>query len=352
MKVLVTGGAGFLGRHLVAALQERGDMVRVFDGPSPHMERLAERGVAIYPGDIRQPASLVAPMQGADAVVHLAGMTGVWAGLDEYYAVNVTGTENVCRAALMSGASRLVHISSWIVYGMGIGRPAEEDFPLAPLNEPCSVTKTLGDRLVQRMIAEDQLPATIIRPDTIIGPGDYVHIGRIADRLLAGRGVIAGSGRNAMPFVYVADVVQGLLLALDRPEAVGQAYNIGHDQPITQGELLRAIAEEVGARPPRIRVPYSVLYAAACFAEQAARLTHSVRKPVLTRLGVAIFGADNRHAIGKARRELGYSPAVPVREGIRRGAAWYRQECISEEAALSVAAGRRSEKGSSLNARS
>jgi nucleoside-diphosphate-sugar epimerase len=88
-----------------------------------------------------------------------------------------------------------------------------------------------------------------------------------------------------------------------------------------------------------MRVPYSVLYAAACFAEQAARLRHSVRKPVLTRLGVAIFGADNRHAIGKARRELGYSPAVPVREGIRRGAAWYRQECISEEAALSVAAG-------------
>ena len=337
MKVLVTGGAGFLGQHLVAALQERGDMVSVFDCRSQHTERLAQRGVVIYPGDIRLPASLVAPMQGVDAVVHLAGMTGVWSGMDEYYAVNVTGTENVCRAALTAGVSRLVHISSWIVYGMGIGRPAEEDFPLAPLNEPCSVTKALGDRLVQRMIAEDQLPATIIRPDTIIGPGDYVHIGRIADRLLAGRGIIAGSGRNAMPFVYVADVVQGLLLALDRPQAVGQAYNIGHDQPITQGEVLRTIADEVGTPPPRIHVPYSMLYAAAYCAEKTSRLKQSARKPILTRLGTAIFGADNRHAIDKARCELGYSPAVPVIEGIRRGAAWYRRECISRESAVTAA---------------
>jgi nucleoside-diphosphate-sugar epimerase len=341
LKILVTGGAGFLGQHLVAALQDRGDTVRVLDRPSRHTERLADRGVAIYPGDIRQPASLAAPMQGAEAVFHLAGMTGVWSGMDEYYAVNVTGTENVCRAALTAGIGRLIHISSWIVYGMGIGRPAQEDFPLAPLNEPCSVTKTLGDRLVQRMIAEERLPATIIRPDTIIGPGDHVHIGRTADRLLSGRGIVAGSGRNAMPFVYVTDIVQGLLLALDRPEAAGQVYNIGHDQPLSQGELLRAIAAEVGARPPGRRVPYRVLYAAACLAENAARLRHSIRKPVLTRLGVAIFGADNRHAIDKARRDLGYSPAVSVREGIGRAADWYRQEYLSSKATVPVASGRR-----------
>jgi nucleoside-diphosphate-sugar epimerase len=142
-----------------------------------------------------------------------------------------------------------------------------------------------------------------------------------------------------MPFVYVADVVQGLLLTLDRPEAVGQAYNIGHDQPLTQAELLRAIAEEVGAKPPGIRVPYSALYTAAYLAEQRARLRHKVRKPILTRLGVAIFGADNRHAIDKARRELGYSPAFPVHEGIRRAADWYRREYISGKPAVPVASG-------------
>jgi nucleoside-diphosphate-sugar epimerase len=187
------------------------------------------------------------------------------------------------------------------------------------------------------MILEDGLSASIIRPDTIFGPGDRVHVGRMSDRLRAGRSIIVGSGRNAMPFVYVADIVQGLLLALDRPEAVGQAYNIANDELLTQEQLLRAIAEEIGAAPPRLRVPYSALYATACLAERAALVRRSRRKPIVTRLGVAIFGADNRHAIDKARRELGYSPAVPVREGIRRAAAWYRGESVSPEPAVPAA---------------
>jgi nucleoside-diphosphate-sugar epimerase len=337
LNILVTGGAGFLGTHLVAALQERGDTVRVVDRPSPNPERLAERDVEFYAGDIRERASLTEPIRGVDAVVHLAAMSAVWAPMAEYHAVNVTGTENVCRAALAAGVQRLIHISSWTVYGMGIGRPAHEGSPLAPLDEPYSVTKVLGDRLVQRMIAEDGLPATIIRPDTIFGPGDRVHVGRMSDRLRAGRSIIVGSGRNAMPFVYVADIVQGLLLALDRPEAVGQVYNLANDHPLTQEELLRALAEEIGAPPPRIRLPYTALYATGYLAEQAARLTRSRRKPILTRLGVAIFGADNRHAIDNARRDLGYAPTVPVREGIRRAAAWYRREYVRPETAMAAA---------------
>jgi nucleoside-diphosphate-sugar epimerase len=339
LKVLVTGGAGFLGQHLVTALQERGDAVRVVDRPSPHTERLAQHGVAVYPGDIRQPASLTVPMQGVDAVIHLAAMSAVWSPMDEYHAVNVTGTENVCRAALAEGVGRLVHVSSWTVYGMGTRQPATENQPLTPLGEPYSVTKVIADRLVRRMIAEDHLPAAIIRPDTIFGPGDHVHIGRMADRLRAGRSIIVGLGRNAMPFVYVTDVVQGLLLAMDRPEAVGQAYNIANDQPLTQEELLRAIAEEVGAKPPGVRVPYRGLYASAYLAEQAARFTHSRRKPMITRLGVGIFGADNRHAIDKARRQLGYSPAVPVREGIQKAADWYKREYLGRKIAVPVGSG-------------
>jgi 2-alkyl-3-oxoalkanoate reductase len=336
LKVLVTGGAGFLGRHLTGALQERGDDVRVLDRVSPHMDALAARGVATYSGDICEPGSLTAPIHGVDAVVHLAALSAVWLPMDKYYAANVTGTENVCRAALSAGVQRLVHISSWTVYGMRTRRPASEDSPLTPLNEPYSVTKVIGDRLVQRMIVEDHLPAAIIRPDTIFGPGDHVHVGRMANRLRAGRSIIVGSGRNAMPFVYVTDVVQGILLALDKREAAGQAFNIANDRPLTQEELLRALAEEIGASPPKVRVPYSALYTTGYISEHAMRLTRSRRKPILTRLGVGIFGADNRHSIDKARRQLGYSPEVPVREGLRRAAEWYRQEYMGDRPAIPV----------------
>jgi nucleoside-diphosphate-sugar epimerase len=175
------------------------------------------------------------------------------------------------------------------------------------------------------MIAEDQLRAVIIRPGTIFGPGSTLNFGRIADRLRAGRWIIVGSGGNALPLVYVSDVVRGLLLALDQPHALGKAYNIGNDLPLSQREFLSALAREIGARPPRLRVPYRVLYSVACAAERFAEATRSKSEPVVTRHGVNLFGTDNRHAIDKARRELGYTPQVPLTEGIRLAAAWYGQ---------------------------
>ena len=324
MDVLITGGNGLLGRHVVAALQDRGDSVRVLTLAAEDTRWLERRGVAVYRGDIRRPETLTAPMGGVRAVLHLAGMMGVWRPMEDYHAVNVTGTGNVCRAALAEGIARFVHVSSWTVYGMDLGELVREDFLLRPFREPYAVTKAAGDIMVQRMIAEDHLPAVIVRPGTFFGPGDHLHFGRMADRLHAGRGVIVGRGDNALPFVYVTDVVQGLLLALDCEHAVGQAYNITNDQPLTQQQFLEAIAHETGASLPRIHVPYQALYAAGAAAEQLAPLTRSQRQPVVTRLGVKLFGTDNRHAIDKARRELGYRPLVDLRDGVRLAATWYR----------------------------
>ncbi len=215
MEVLITGGGGLLGRHLLSALLDRGDRVRVLALPGEDVSWLEERGVAIHRGDICRPETLATPMRGAEGVLHLAGIMGVWRPLRDYVAVNVTGTENVCRAALAEAVHRFVHVSSWTVYGMDQGAPCHEDRPLAPFSEPYAISKAEGDRLVQRMVAEEGLPAAIIRPGTFFGPGDRLHFGRIADRLRAGRGVIVGRGDNAVPLAYVADVVQGLLLGLD-----------------------------------------------------------------------------------------------------------------------------------------
>ena len=188
---------------------------------------------------------------------------------------------------------------------------------MTPFPEPYAISKAEADSLVQRLIAEDRLPAVIIRPGTFFGPDDRLHFGRMADRLRAGRGIIVGSGRNALPFAYVTDVVQGLLLALTHERAVGQVYNITNDQPLTQEEVLVSIAEGIGVTPPRLHVPYHALYAAGYAAERLAMMTHSRRQPVVTRLGVKLFGTDNRHSIEKATRELGYRPQVPLRDGLQ-----------------------------------
>jgi nucleoside-diphosphate-sugar epimerase len=325
VRVLITGGNGLLGRHLVPALEERGDSVRVLALPGEDTSWLHERGVEVLRGDIRAPETLVRPMRGVENVLHLAGMMGAWRPMEDYRAVNVAGTLNVCRAAMAEGIRRLVHVSSWTVYGLAVGRSADETFPLAPFADPYPVTKAEGDLLVQRMVADENLPAVIIRPDTFFGPGDQLHFGRMADRLARERGVIIGPGRNALPFVYVTDVARGLLLALDRGTP-GQAYNIASDRPLTQQQFLEAIAREIGAGPPRIHVPYAALYAAAFAGERLATMRRSAHPPLVTRLGVKLFGTENVHAIDKARRELGYEPLTPLEEGIRLSAAWYRAE--------------------------
>ena len=106
--------------------------------------------------------------------------------------------------------------------------------------------------------------------------------------------------------------------------AVGQVYNICHDQPLTQKELLWAIAEELGVAPPRLHVPYLLLYAAAFTAERVAVLTEGRFPPFVTRHAVKLYGADNRLSIERARRELGFAPQVSVREGVRRTASWFQ----------------------------
>lgn len=325
MDILITGGNGLLGRHLIPALEDRGHRARVLVLPTEDASALEQRGVATVRGDITEPQTLTRAIADAEAVLHLAGMMGVWRSIGDYHAVNVQGTENVCRAALAGGVRRVVHVSSWTVYGMALGTPAREDFLLRPFVEPYALTKAAGDACVQRMIVEDGLPAVIVRPGTFFGPGDRLHFQRMADRVSAGRAVIVGRGDNALPFVYVSDVVQGLVQALERDEAVGRAYNITNDQPLCQAAFLEAIAEELGARPPRVHASYRALYAAGYVAERSATLMRSRRQPVLTRLGVKLFGTDNRHSIDRARRELGYEPQISVREGIRHAAVWYRQ---------------------------
>jgi nucleoside-diphosphate-sugar epimerase len=197
------------------------------------------------------------------------------------------------------------------------------------------MSKAEGDRVVQRMVADEGLPGVIIRPDQIFGPGDRLHFGGIVDRLRAGRGIVVGRGHNAIPLVFVSDVVQGLLLGLDHEQAVGEAFNITNDAPLTQLEFLQAIALETGANPPRLRVPYHALYTAACVAERVPVGRHTWDRPPITRLGVAFLGTDVRFSIDKARARLGYTPRVTLRDGIRRAASWDQ----AERAARSTVAG-------------
>jgi nucleoside-diphosphate-sugar epimerase len=250
-------------------------------------------------------------------------MIGTSGPMRAYADVNVTGTANVCAAAMRAGVAKLVHVSSAMVYRMADQRAATEDDLLAPLDEPYCVTKAQGDLLVQRLIREQHLPAVIIRPGTLIGPADRLNFGRMADRIRSGKGLIIGQGNNAIPVFSTDDMVRGLLAAVDSDQAVGRIYNIGTDRPLTQARYLSLIAEQLGVPEPRIHVPYHALYCAAYLAERVAGWSDGKLRPPVTRHGVKLYGANNVISTAKAWRELGFRAETPVEDAVRAACDWY-----------------------------
>jgi nucleoside-diphosphate-sugar epimerase len=321
MKVLVTGATGLLGGHLVQELHQRGEQIRALVLPVENAEKLRAQGVEVVQGDVTDASTLAPAVKDIAIIFHLAGMMGVNRPLADYRMVNVTGSENLYRAAQAAGVRRFVHTSSHTVYGLGYGRFLTEKDALRPDPDPYSITKAEGDRLIRRLMLNSGVETVILRPGTFFGPGDRLHFGRMAQRMKNGKGVIIGRGDNALPFCYVTDIAQGFMLAAYHEKAPGNVYNISNDRPLMQQEIFNAIADEIGGKRPTRHLPYVPLYYGSILAEKVAHMTHT--RPLVTPLGVMMFGTDNRHSIDKARGELGYEPKVAIREGIRLAAAWF-----------------------------
>ncbi len=322
MKVLITGATGLLGSHLIKQLQERGEQIRALVLPVENASKLTAQGVEVVRGDITDASTLKPAVQDVDLVFHLAGMMGVHRPMSDYRLVNVTGSENLYKAAQKAGVRRFVHTSSHTVYGLGYGRFMTENDPLRPNLDPYPVTKVEGDRLIRRLMLNSAMETVILRPGTFFGPYDRLHFGRMAQKAKDGKVLLVGRGTNALPFCYVTDVVDGFMLGAYHKNAPGNVYNITNDKPLTQQEMYEAIAEAVGGPRPTIHLPYLPIYYGSIVAERVvAPLTHT--KPVVTELGALMFGSDNRHSVEKARRELGFEPKVPLRAGIKLAAAWF-----------------------------
>ncbi len=331
MRVLITGATGLLGGHLIKELQQRGEDIRALVLPVENADKLVKQGVEIVRGDVTDASTLEPAVKDVELVFHLAGMMGVWRPLADYRLVNVTGSENLYKAAQKAGVRRYVHTSSHTVYGLGYGRFLTENDPLRPDPDPYSLTKAEGDRLMRRLMLDSKVETVILRPGTFFGPGDRLHFGRMAQKMKDGKGLIIGRGDNALPFCYVTDVVQGFLLAAYHENAPGNVYNITNDHPLTQLEMFNAIADAVGGVRPTRHLPYLPIYYGSIVAEKVvARVTHT--KPIVTQLGAMMFGSDNRHSVEKARRELGFEPKVDLLTGIKIAAEWFNAGGMDEVA--------------------
>jgi UDP-glucuronate 4-epimerase len=304
MKILLTGGAGFIGSHLLELLIARGDDVAVIDDFNdyydPRIKRanLPKGGFRLHEGDIRSAAPLVA-QEKPDLVVHLAARAGVRPSQQDpalYESVNIAGTLGLLEACRKSGVRRFVFASSSSVYGNAPVPFREDNADLQPISF-YGATKLMGEHYVRIYARLHGIHATSLRFFTAYGPRQRPDMAIHAFTAAVSQGreiAMFGDGTTERDYTYVSDIVQGVVAAIDHDEPYA-VYNLGESRTIPLRRLIDLIGELVGKTPKIKQMP-----------EQPGDVKRTCA------------------AIALARQKLGYDPKVPIETGLREFVAWYK----------------------------
>jgi nucleoside-diphosphate-sugar epimerase len=327
MKVLVTGATGFTGGHVARGLKARGHDVRAMVRPSTrpgHGADLERDGIPLVAGDLAVPESLPAAVAGGYDVIYNIAALYRQAGLPEsvYHQVNATAVGQLIVAAGKAGVRRVVHCSTVGVHGDIEHPPGNEDAPLRP-GDVYQISKVEGERIACDAAAPAGVEVVIARPSGIYGPGDR-RLLKLFRGVARRRFVILGDGKIFYHLTYVDDLVEGFRLCGEVPAAAGRTYILAGGEVPTLNELAAMIAEDAHVPPPSLHLPVWPVWVAGAVCE--ALCSPFGIEPPLYRRRVDFFTKSRAFDISRARQELGYAPAVGLREGIRRTLAWYRAQ--------------------------
>ena len=326
MRVFLTGGTGLIGSHVAEALRARGDDVVALVRETSDTAHLESLGCLLVQGDVLAPPDdLARRIRSVDAVVHAAAKVFQSGPRDAFIRVNVQGTENVLRAAGRT-APRVVHMSSVAVYaGLPMRELTEDRWTGADPERQAAyaASKHLSERAAWRLHEEGVVRLTTVRPCVVYGERDRSATPIIAR--LASRAVVPliGGGRTTLPLVYAGNVARGVVAALDRDVAVGRAYNLARDLPITGRELVRLVGGATGRRPRVLPVPTALARGAASLVSATTRLVPGTHRVDAAR-AVRGLSTDNPYDSSRARLELGWGRHISHEEGIRRSMEWWK----------------------------
>jgi nucleoside-diphosphate-sugar epimerase len=314
MKILVTGGTGFLGGHLARRLLAGGHAVHLMGRGFDESRALIAAGALPAAVDLRDRPAVIAACAGMEAVFHAGALSAPWGKRADFFGVNVAGTAAVVEGCRQGRVGRLIHVSSpSVIFDGGSHIDAAEDRPYPRrFTSDYALTKKIGEDLVNA----SGLPAVILRPKAIFGPGDRAILPRLIAAARAGRLPQIGPGRNRVDLTYVDNVVQALVLALESGAAAGRTYTITNDEHVLLWDLIKSILRRLGLADRLHPIATPLMLAAAALMEARAALTG--REPLLTRYSVAILARTQTYDISAARRDLGYRPIVSVAEGVER----------------------------------
>jgi nucleoside-diphosphate-sugar epimerase len=326
MKILVTGGGGFLGQAICRLLAARGHDVASFNrGLYPELDAL---GVRQARGDLADADAVRNAARGMDAIFHNAAKAGAWGSYESYRLANVAGTDNVLAACRAHGIGKLVYTSTPSVThranhpvagGNEMNTPYGEHFKAA-----YPITKTIAEKAV--LAANNATLATVaLRPRLIWGAGDNQLLPRLVERARAGRLRFVGDGNNLIDSTYIENAAQAHIDAFDHlgigATCAGKPYFISNGEPRSARETVNALLGAVGAPQVQGTIPFGIAYAAGAMLELAWRALPLKGEPPMTRFLAEQLATTHWYDISAARRDFGYAPQVSFDEGLRRLAA-------------------------------
>ncbi len=323
MRILVTGGGGFLGQALCRGLVARGYEVASFNrGHYPELDVL---GVRQIQGDLADADAVLRAAHGMETIFHNAAKAGAWGSYDSYHRANVVGTANVLAACRVHGIGRLVYTSTPSVTHRATHPVEGGTADTVPYGDgfkaPYATTKKIAEQAV--LAANGPALSTVaLRPRLIWGPGDQQLLPRLAERANAGRLRFVGTGDNVIDTTYIDNAAQAHFDAFDHlaPGAAcaGQAYFISNGEPKPVREIVNALLKAAGAPQVHKTIPFRAAYAIGAICETAWPLLRLSGEPPMTRFLAEQLSTTHWYSMAPAQRDFGYVPQVSIEEGLRR----------------------------------
>lgn len=327
MKVLITGGGGFLGKAIIKQLLFKKYSVRSFS--RSYYQELESWGVEQIQGDLSNLSDVLKATVGCEVIYHVAAKAGHWGSYNDYYQTNVTGTENILKACLKNKIDRLVYTSTPSV--VLDGKNHEGDNETLPYSSKIysfyQQTKIEAEKKVAAANGND-LATVILRPHAIWGPEDNQLFPRILKKAKKKRLFFIGGGKNKIDTVYVDNAARAHLLAGEKlflhSPISGKIYFITNDEPLEVNEIVNKLLECADLQPVEKSVSIKLAYFLAFIFEKFFYFFRIKSEPPLTRYVVAELSTSHWFNISAAKKDLGYFPEVSIKEGIKKMKEWLK----------------------------
>jgi len=321
MKVLITGGGGFLGRSLANKLLELGYEVTILGRKSyPNFEKI----FSCIKADIRDLSAITSSLQDQDVVFHTAAKPGIWGDYNDFYQTDVQGTKNIILACHKNKVKKLIYTSSpSVIFGQNDLEGVDEKAPY-PKEYLCnySKTKAIAEQLVVNANGREGLATVCIRPHLIWGPGDPHLLPRIIKRAKSKKLIRVGEGTNLVDMIYIDNAVEAHIKAFEKLEinscVAGKCYFVSDDKPIILWDWIELVLKELNLPGITKKISFKYAFFLGRMLEFFYKIFQIKKEPLMTRFLATQLAKSHYFDITQSKKDFGYKPIVKNEEGIIR----------------------------------